>query len=298
MGVKTISVEATSVSSLGSPSIHGSLTGASCGVDSLSLIRHCLSELGEGDFSYLIFNNAGSHGSANSQHFFQERAERAFELAARVGKPIVLVDSNMGDFLTTHYVHCHTLLNGAIAHLFAGIGSRYYYASGGFGLRGIYCPLDGGCIAHTDAFLLPLISSSQMILSQPEILKTRFDKIESLVDCKIAQDLLDVCVDHESTDRQAPNCGKCEKCIRTLLMLEVLGAISHFERRFDIEAFHESRDSFLVKVANSPREERRVVIDMLVKNKKSLPAITKFCHHFPGVRIPSKFLIWMAERVT
>lgn len=48
----------------------------------------------------------------------------------------------------------------------------------------------------------------------------RFEKLALLVESPLALDSLHVCWE----ERSAANCGRCEKCIRTLLALEILGA--------------------------------------------------------------------------
>ena len=70
--------------------------------------------------------------------------------------------------------------------------------------------------------------------------KERYDKILELVDFEPAQRYLQVCV----SDR-GPNCGRCFKCIRTLLMLDALGALDKFNKVFDVARYSRERHWYL-----------------------------------------------------
>jgi hypothetical protein len=71
---------------------------------------------------------------------------------------------------------------------------------------------------------------------------TRAEKVELLASHQKALDVLRVCW----ADVNAYNCGRCEKCIRTMVPLEAAGALEHcptFAAELDLEAIAELRVS-------------------------------------------------------
>ena len=63
---------------------------------------------------------------------------------------------------------------------------------------------------------------------------TRYEKTERIADNHLAQKYLDVCFCFN-------NCGKCSKCRRTLLTLDLLGKVQEFGQIFDVDAFEKDK---------------------------------------------------------
>lgn len=66
------------------------------------------------------------------------------------------------------------------------------------------------------------------------------DKIEAIADNPIAQKYLHVCVE---TDR---NCGRCEKCLRTLLSLDAANLLDNFKKSFNLDYYNQIRDQIYI----------------------------------------------------
>jgi hypothetical protein len=67
----------------------------------------------------------------------------------------------------------------------------------------------------------PLMSTNDLRFIRYQNKVNRFQKTEFIAKSQIALDHLHVCWIRKSHD----NCGACEKCVRTMLMLEVIGVL-------------------------------------------------------------------------
>ena len=70
----------------------------------------------------------------------------------------------------------------------------------------------------------------------------RIEKMKDLVLYPPSYKYLNVCV------REAKNCGKCEKCVRTLLALDILGALDIYRDVFDVDYYKSHRQDYLAKM--------------------------------------------------
>jgi len=72
----------------------------------------------------------------------------------------------------------------------------------------------------------PLWSSERTEIVSDGAEKTRVGKLEALAGDSLATRHLRVCLENEGGDW---NCGRCTKCVRTMVALRALGAAEHFE---------------------------------------------------------------------
>jgi hypothetical protein len=85
------------------------------------------------------------------------------------------------------------------------------------------------CGSHP--LLDPEYSSYDLKIRHRDVEMSRMDKIRSIADWDVALDNLRVCL---ANVKERLNCGKCEKCVRTMLGLEAVGVldkISSFEAK-------------------------------------------------------------------
>ena len=88
------------------------------------------------------------------------------------------------------------------------------------------------CGSHP--LLDPEYSSYDLTIRHRDVEVSRIDKIRSIADWDIALDNLRVCL---ANVKERLNCGKCEKCVRTMLGLEAVGVLEK------IHSFEEKRVS-------------------------------------------------------
>ena len=93
---------------------------------------------------------------------------------------------------------------------------------------------------------------------------TRVQKTAYIADHPLVQQYLDVCWSTQIANmtnndsllksKVKRNCGKCDKCLRTLFALELLGKIQFYEDIFDISEYKRYRNKYIIKII-SQREE-------------------------------------------
>jgi hypothetical protein len=227
------------------------LTGLSCGVDSFSAIHdHLLADDVHDDdrVTHALFSHVGHHGYGPGA---QDRAEQRWTLARNaareLGLPLIRVSSNTPDFYSSDYddrlnwMSSLTLRNAAVPLLLQGGVRRFLLASSN-SWREVGVE-ETRYMTDADPILLPALGTERIELDPVGTERTRVEKTRQIKDWPLAWSHLDVCIMEAGR-----NCSRCEKCLRTLLTLEVLGAVEHFADRFDMEAYRERRNPFLARV--------------------------------------------------
>jgi hypothetical protein len=69
----------------------------------------------------------------------------------------------------------------------------------------------------------PRFSSEDLVVAHDEIHRSRLSKLEAIAEWDAALESIIVCTDWMTTREGPPNCGRCEKCLRTLASLKALG---------------------------------------------------------------------------
>lgn len=190
----------------------------------------------------LLFNNVGSHGS-NGRSLFEARQKRTRAAAAELGLPLTLIDSNLASFFRTNFQCSHSIRNGAAALLMQSRGGYLLYAST-YSLPSCAIKQTHDC-AFADQALVPLLSTEMFTSLSVGAQYTRCQKTDRISDWFLAHQFLDVC----TNDNFEFNCSACDKCLRTLLTLEILGKLKSFGKVFDLTKYRENRAYYLAKVA-------------------------------------------------
>ncbi len=229
-------------------------TGMSCGVDSLySLKKYNQNNIPEQyRLTHLTYFNMGSifhpNMAENKQYHMDEfyrltdemskdKMINAKNVADKVNMPLVYIESNIDkDYYRGGFGYTAVYRNCAMVLALQGLFGKYYCSSAGwpdfFELN-----LEGGS-EHYETLLCSVFSNGtvEFIISD---YASRFEKTKELADYDIAKEYLDVCYNFNS-------CGKCSKCKRTLLTIDVLGKIDAFGKIFDIDNFKANRtDAYL-----------------------------------------------------
>lgn len=87
----------------------------------------------------------------------------------------------------------------------------------------------------SEEYLLRCMSTESTRLYSSLAASTRYDRPKLLSDFGPAQKLLNVCI------HGAPNCGKCFKCVRTMLQLDQIGKLDAFESVFDTSCYRSTK---------------------------------------------------------
>lgn len=216
--------------------------GVSCGVDSLHILKNQLNPACNSlKLTHLTLNNVGAFADEGSEQY-NWTAQRAKSLCGELGLEFVQTNSNLAEQLPIEFVRVHTYANVFAVYALQKLWKVFFYGSPGLDFQQ-YFSLNENDVkdaAHYDLLSLDSFSTQNLKIYSEGGAKERYDKILELVDFEPAQRYLQVCV----SDR-GPNCGQCFKCIRTLLMLDALGALDKFGKVFDIDKFLTKRHWYL-----------------------------------------------------
>ena len=184
------------------------------GVDSFySLLRSGLA------FDHLVFAHGYDVALADSRQ--ADAAERSLrEVAAAVGARAVVIRTNLREhptFATTNWERTHGGALAALGHLLGQeIGSLAISASYPY-----YHEARWGSHWRID----PLWSSAQMEIIHCGAWIWRKEKLELIAGEDLVRRHLRVCWENRNT---RTNCGHCEKCVRTMLILALVHQLEQF----------------------------------------------------------------------
>ncbi|WP_166259649.1 hypothetical protein [Marinobacter salicampi] len=228
-----------------------SATGFSGGVDSYSILDDYYFNESQDrrGIDLLIFNNVGANGTIEEKELFHSRKNQALDSASVIGLPLIVVDSNLDEFYSRfedlNFFKTHSFRNAAVAHLLSKGVSTYRYAAARSYKDVKVEPFS--TIGGVDPITLPLLNSEGLDIQSEGAQYTRSQKIRRLIENPVFQENLYVCVDHNTKG----NCSKCQKCVRTLLVIDLMGHLSKFNRSFSIVEYKKVKDKYLFKYLTS-----------------------------------------------
>ena len=224
----------------------GVATGFSLGVDSFTVLRdHFIAPSSPSPkLTHLTYLNVGSHFHGG-RDVFLKRFPRAQEVASRFGLPLVPIDSNIDEFYPDlTYQQTMTMRNIAAAYVLQrGLG-HYIVAAGQFREDQRIGPTES--MPSADDFTLPLLASETMKTTPGGSQYRRTEKIRIVSRIPESTDSLHVCneIDWDPTQ----NCSWCQKCMRTMLTLDILGELDRYSPSFNLERYQKRRNEFIAKV--------------------------------------------------
>lgn len=262
------------------PSFGAVGTGISCGVDSLHAVANQTNLIFKNhNITHLTFNNVGSHGEGKrASDLFAKRCERPIRFAKEYGFEIIVSDSNLMDIIKQVHFESHTYSSLFPVYCLQKLYSIYYYASAGFGYHEFR--LDERDCGAYELLSLPLFSTNRLrIYSEGEGL-SRMDKLKDIVRYKPSYKYLNVCLSSED------NCGKCEKCVRTLLGIDALGELERYKDVFDIEYYRKHKKWYIQQLVIQKSLGKHDYIELSTYFKNDITLIML------GKALPYKILHW------
>jgi hypothetical protein len=193
---------------------------------------HALTKLTEqnsetNNLTHLLFVH-GFDINLNDTILFQKSRTAIESIASGYGKKLVVVRTNVRE-LTDRNVGWNNCFGGAIASValcFGGFFRHVYVASdAGPNERILY----SGSLPYVDGMIPPdlgaLWSTGTTSLINCCYGISRIEKARAVANNSLAQKYLRVCWENRNG---AYNCGRCSKCIRTMLALHLAGVLSSF----------------------------------------------------------------------
>lgn len=245
---------------------NGSGLGCCCslGIDSFaSFLQHYGPDVPEEyRVTHLTLFNSGQLGYKDvegTRRFFNETIQNLQEFSHEVNLPILAVDSNINElYFDSGFTIVQTVLLRTIscALTLQKLFSKYVFASS-YSIE--YFKLDTNDDAYAQVAYASSLSTNNMeiIFSSPAM--TRVEKTEFISQYPITTKYLDVCwsgqwalgdvqSDKYFKEKKHKNCGKCDKCLRTILALDLLGKLDEYENLFDLDFYRNNKDHFIAKV--------------------------------------------------
>ena len=155
---------------------------------------------------------------------FEKRSNIAQKIADDYNLRLICVNSNISDLYQGAHLFSHTFRTCSVIFATQKMWSRYYFASAGLSRR--FEPSVELGSASYDDFTLNCFVLKGLSFGVHQAGLSRLEKTKLLTHNVSAQKLLNVCSFHTE------NCGKCDKCIRTMLTLDILGALDDFSEAF------------------------------------------------------------------
>lgn len=247
-------------------------TGISCGVDSLhALACQTNQKFIKHNITHLTFNNVGSHGEGEkAKKLYQDRLVRPKNFAEEYGFELVINNSNLMDVIEQSHFKTHTYSSLFAVYCLQKLYSTYFYASAGFKYDEFTLEdRKNICCGSYEIFSLALFSTRNLrIYSEGEGL-SRLQKLKSVVKYVPSYNYLDVCL------KSYYNCGTCEKCIRTLLGIDILGKIDHYKNVFNIEYYKKNKKWYLQQMLYQINQGKHDYFEMYPYFKKEITLFMK-----------------------
>lgn len=245
-------------------------TGLSCGVDSFSAYYDHRNEKGSYKIEYFTFFNAGSHGSGGdyTRKVFKQRLKKSERFAAREGKEIIPIDSNLSETLMMKFQKTNTLRNASCALLLQKLFRNYYSASKN---RFDFFKLHDYDTQDYDSLILNMLSTESTTFFSAVANLTRLERTNFIADFEGTYNHLDICTSPRRKQEEGVNCSKCKKCLRTALTLDLLGKLERYENVFHLDIYRKNRDNFIWYII-STRNDNQISNDLykLLKEKKEI----------------------------
>jgi hypothetical protein len=260
-------------------------TGLSCGIDSFWTISENFAGPQPSGYrlTHCTFFNVGGHSPLwsdvkKTQALFSNRTARVKRCASELGLPVVIVDSNMEEILGRPFAPTHTFRTASAVLALQKLFRRYYFSSGHSAYDFNFSPVDSG---DYDLFTLPILSTESLEFYPTGTLCSRVEKTSVVARFAISHRYLNVCM------FEGANCSTCEKCLRTLLTLDILGVIQLYEEVFDLRLYTENRTWFIGLVLSQKKTNPcyREIYETMITRR-----------HVLGWTVPYRF-VWYEHRL-
>lgn len=263
-------------------------TGCSLGVDSFSTIEKYTSKgCPQGyKLTHLTFFNAGAYGSKNldkARESYNHDLVFVKQFGERIGLPVIEIETNFAllyrDF--PNYGDSGFLRNMSIVLSMQKFFKKYLYAS-------TYQANDfnhgWGKYFYLAAKLFST-PNTDITITLP--IQTRIDKTRMILNNPLSYEYLNVCwgyqyVDYgnkviEKVKEKYLNCCRCDKCMRTMLTIDILGYKDKYSKIFDLEYYEKVKSKYLGKVIGLKHKEQyyKEIVDLLEQEHKLIPLKAK-----------------------
>lgn len=222
----------------------------SAGIDSFYSL-HLLTRIGMKPDAFLNIH-AGAHD--DNLETWSVRLANVRSVGDELGISVETIETNFHRVYSEAHVRCHTFRNVAAAMAASDIGVLYYSAAHEVSELSF-----AAAKLHGLDFIDPAIIRSFLSAEFEAIYlgwdADRIARTNVVSRMPIAFKHLDICTNQNYQALRRPenpiNCGECRKCIRTLVALDVAGALDDFAHAFDIGCWRRTKGEAIRKLAMS-----------------------------------------------
>lgn len=241
--------------------------GCSLGVDSFATMLQHLDEACPKDYqiTHLTYFNVGAMGYVNlnkAKESFQKDLQKVLVFAEQVKKPVVCLESNFSLMYSEFdFDQSGDIRNFSAALALQKLFGKYLYGSS-YPIKDFR--FEKSQTGYYETLLAPLLSteSCELVIANPDM--SRIDKTKYIVNNPYVQKTLYVCWKELLANKHPNseiakikdiylNCTRCDKCLRTLLAIDMLGKLEDFSKIFDLKYYRRVKDSYVAKVVYGRR---------------------------------------------
>lgn len=187
--------------------------------------------------THLVYVYAGQKGwgEIEGRTIFKESLPIIKEAAKQLNLELVAIDSNLDSFYPDRIAEAHGARLSCCVLLLQKLFSIYYIPS-----TFQYCDF-----VHEGSSPLGdhLLSTEVMDIVHDGAQYSRVEKTKIISEWEITQSFLIVC--NWSLMDGKTNCSNCEKCLRTMIALDMLGLRKQYEKILDFTDFETKRDLYI-----------------------------------------------------
>lgn len=245
-------------------SYHGTAVGCGCslGVDSFAAMLQHMDDACPNSYriTHLTYFNVGAMGYKNlevAKLSYKKDLNLVKQYAQKVNLPVVCLESNFSImFEDFDFDASGDIRNFSAVLALQKLFGKYLYGSS-YPIKDFRFEISQ--TGYYETLLAPLLStnSCEIVIANPDL--SRIDKTKMVVNNSLAQNTLYVCwkelLANKYPDSEIAkikdnylNCTRCDKCLRTLLAIDILGKLDKFSRIFDINHYLKVRDKYIAKV--------------------------------------------------
>lgn len=240
-------------------------TGCSLGIDSFAtILKHTSDQVPKNyRLTHLAIFNAGAYGEKDLSKVklsFQNDLNELIEFSNEINMPLVSIESNLAYFYTsTSFDYNQTNVIRIVSTILSiqKLFKKYIFSSS--------YPLQQHTIsalnlAYFQSILLPSFSTTNTEIIDGEPYLTRCEKTSIIADNELVRKHLHVCLRDLVLNDLMPigpwvnlnsdkrNCSGCEKCLRTLVTLDILDKLQYFNKVFDLQKYRSLRKLYFAKI--------------------------------------------------
>lgn len=252
-------------------------TGFSGGIDSFCLLAEHMPGRGAPtgyEVHQLVYNHVGPPEVAVANQWQVKKLHRA---AKDMDMPLLEIESNLDEFLSISFILSYVPRNLAAILAIQKMFYRYLFASS-YSYYNLYI---GPChdIGHCHGVCLPLLSTENLDFVSSGEQYTRVEKTRIVSEFTPSYRALDICANYERNYEK--NCSYCQKCLRTLFTLELLGKLDLYTDIFDVKTYRKARNGYIELLIHSEEHYELEIKALARELHQAFPLPARLFGHTP-----------------